>query len=269
MSIIGIQGQILEVTVVGCNKLKDTEWISKQDPYVCLEYSSAKYRTKTCTDGGKNPTFNHKFKLELIEGYAEIKIMVWNENIVTSHKFIGSGRVLLQKVLSQGFDDDSWPLQTTSGRYAGEVKLVLHYSNALKPATTSFSPSALPYVTPSIPQVVPPFPIPPPAPAATYSAVHYSSSCPYSSYPNCSACFPPSPFSAPPPTSYPPPPYPPTSNYPPQASHCYHPQPNRPPPPQVSPSYPPPPYPPTYANPRPPPQDSAYYPPAGPYSEYR
>ncbi|XP_075672491.1 elicitor-responsive protein 3-like [Castanea sativa] len=100
MSIIGIQGQILEVTVVGCNKLKDTEWISKQDPYVCLEYSSAKYRTKTCTDGGKNPTFNHKFKLELIEGYVEIKIMVWNENIVTSHKFIGSGRVLLQKVLS-------------------------------------------------------------------------------------------------------------------------------------------------------------------------
>ncbi|KAF3949680.1 hypothetical protein CMV_024479 [Castanea mollissima] len=261
MSIIGIQGQILEVTVVGCNKLKDTEWISKQDPYVCLEYSSAKYRTKTCADGGKNPTFNHKFKLELIEGYVEIKIMVWNENIVTSHKFIGSGRVLLQKVLSQGFDDDSWPLQTTSGRYAGEVKLVLHYSNALKPATTSFSPSALPYVTPSIPQVVPPFPIPPP--------VHYSSSCPHSSYPNCSARFPPSPFSAPPPTSYPPPPYPPTSNNPPQTSHCYHPQPNRPPPPQVSPSYPPPPYPPTYANPRPPPQDSAYYPPAGPYSEYR
>ncbi|XP_030945200.1 elicitor-responsive protein 1-like [Quercus lobata] len=185
MSIIGIQGQILEVTVVGCNKLKDTEWISKQDPYVCLEYSSAKYRTKTCTDGGKNPTFNHKFKLELIEGYVEIKIMVWNENKVTSHKFIGSGRVLLQKVLSQGFDDDTWPLQTTSGRYAGEVKLVLHYSNSLKPSTTiSFSPSALPYVTQSIPQV-PPFPIPPPAPAATY-AVHYSSSCPYSSYPNSS-----------------------------------------------------------------------------------
>ena len=107
--------------VVGCNKLKDTEWFSKQDPYVYLEYSSAKYRTKTCTglyqilcriwiqtksffffftffwfylyiDGGKNPTFNHKFKLELIEGYVEIKIMVWNENRVSSDTFIGSGR---------------------------------------------------------------------------------------------------------------------------------------------------------------------------------
>ncbi|KAK4563543.1 hypothetical protein RGQ29_005890 [Quercus rubra] len=244
MSIIGIQGQILEVTVVGCNKLKDTEWFSKQDPYVYLEYSSAKYRTKTCTDGGKNPTFNHKFKLELIEGYVEIKIMVWNENRVSSDTFIGSGRVLLQKVLSQGFDDDAWPLETTSGRDAGEVKLVLHYSKALKPATiTCFSPSASPCVTPSIPQV-PSFPIPPPPPAATY-ADHYSSSCPYSSYPNSSACFPQSPFSAPPPTSYPPQPYPPTSIYPPQASL----------------SYPPPPYPPTYANPRPPPQDSAYYPP--------
>ena len=43
-------------------------------------------------DGGKNPTFNHKFKLELIEGYVEIKIMVWNENRVSSDTFIGSGR---------------------------------------------------------------------------------------------------------------------------------------------------------------------------------
>lgn len=35
--------------VVGCNKLKDTEWISRQDPYVCLEYGSTKFRTRTCT----------------------------------------------------------------------------------------------------------------------------------------------------------------------------------------------------------------------------
>lgn len=82
MSNSGIQGQLLEVTgmlqilllffwvsfnfpsissfgdlgsdyfggpVVGCNKLKDTEWISRQDPYVCLEYANTKHRTRTHT----------------------------------------------------------------------------------------------------------------------------------------------------------------------------------------------------------------------------
>ncbi|PIA27147.1 hypothetical protein AQUCO_08300084v1 [Aquilegia coerulea] len=48
-SVSGIQGQLLEVTVVSCNKLKDTEWISRQDPYVCIEYGSTKFRTRTCT----------------------------------------------------------------------------------------------------------------------------------------------------------------------------------------------------------------------------
>ena len=35
--------------VIGCRNLKDTEWISKQDPYVVLEYGSTRYRTKTDT----------------------------------------------------------------------------------------------------------------------------------------------------------------------------------------------------------------------------
>ncbi|EPS74083.1 hypothetical protein M569_00675, partial [Genlisea aurea] len=92
MSISGIQGQLLEVTVVGCSRLRDTEWISRQDPYVCLEYASTKYRTRTCTDGGKNPTFQEKFVFNLIEGLREISLVVWNSNTLTFDDFIGSGR---------------------------------------------------------------------------------------------------------------------------------------------------------------------------------
>ncbi|PKA57559.1 hypothetical protein AXF42_Ash018534 [Apostasia shenzhenica] len=33
--------------MVGCSKLKDTEWISRQDPYVCLEYATTKFRSRT------------------------------------------------------------------------------------------------------------------------------------------------------------------------------------------------------------------------------
>ncbi|KAK9165816.1 hypothetical protein Scep_001007 [Stephania cephalantha] len=135
MSVSGIQGHLLEVTVVGCNKLKDTEWISRQDPYVCVEYGSNKFRTRTCTDGGKNPTFQEKFVFTLIEGLRDINVVVWNSNTITYDDFIGTGKVQLQKVLSQGFDDTAWPLQTKTGRYAGEVRLIMHYSNAIKPVS--------------------------------------------------------------------------------------------------------------------------------------
>ncbi|KAF5814070.1 putative C2 domain-containing protein [Helianthus annuus] len=107
--------------VVGCNKLKDTEWISRQDPYVCVEYGNTRNRTRVCTDGGKNPTFQEKFVYTMIEGLRELNLIVWNSNTISRDDFIGSGKVHLAKVISEGYDDSSWPLQTKHGRHGGEV----------------------------------------------------------------------------------------------------------------------------------------------------
>ncbi|XP_014520586.1 pollen-specific leucine-rich repeat extensin-like protein 3 [Vigna radiata var. radiata] len=248
MSISGIQGQPLEVTVVSCSKLKDTEWISRQDPYVCIEYGSTKFRTRTCTDGGKNPVFQEKFVFPLIEGLREINVLVWNSNTLTFDDFIGSGKIQLHKVLSQGFDDSAWPLQTKSGRYSGEVKVILHYAiaNQKHKSGSGHAPSAPPYMSTS----TPPFP-------------SYSN-------PSLASSYPPPPYST---SSYPPHPsatpyhhttgsYPPvasTASYPPVASTDSY------PPVASTASYPPPPtaYPPHPSHSSPYPQHS--YPASSPY----
>ncbi|MCE3052161.1 hypothetical protein HAX54_051731 [Datura stramonium] len=244
MSMIsGIQGQLLEVTVVSCNKLKDTEWISRQDPYVCLEYGSTKFRTRTCTDGGKNPTFQEKFVFTLIEGLREINVVVWNSNALTYDDFIGSGKIQLQKVLSMGYDDTAWPIQTKTGRHAGEVRLIMYYANANanKPAT-SYAPSY------TAPQPHPPvYSAPPPHIASYPPEAAYQTPSPYPAYPPHSAAYPPTTYPPPPqPTAYPPV-YPPPSSYPPMS---YPPLSVYPPmsyvPPEQDYSYPPGPYPGTY-----------------------
>ncbi|XP_039038480.1 protein SRC2 homolog [Hibiscus syriacus] len=225
MSVSGIHGHILEVTVIGCNKLKDTEWISRQDPYVCVEYGSTKCRTRTCTDGGKAPVFQERFTFTLIEGLREINVVVWNSNTLTFDDFIGSEKVQLNKVLSQGFDDAPWPLQTKTGRYAGEVRLIMHYANA-KHQASAYAPTAPPYAAPPPPQV-PQYSVPPPTYSASYPppATTYPTSSAYPSYPSFAYPPPPSAY-PPPPSAYPPPPapssypqstYPPPSSYPPSA----------------------------------------------------
>ncbi|GAB4835079.1 hypothetical protein Ancab_039412 [Ancistrocladus abbreviatus] len=252
MSISRIQGQLLEVTVVAGQNLKDTEWISRQDPYVCLEYGSTKFRTRTYTDGGKNPVFQEKFLFPLIEGLREINLVVWNSNTITFDDFIGSGKVSIQDALSKGYDDRAWPLQTKTGRHAGEVKLIMHYANANK-SVASFAPSAPPYGVPPVPQVhlysarqpasVPAYPSSTtsyPLPATAYPAVPS-----YPSYPPNSAAYSSYQYPLPyePSVLYPPPQYPPPSAYPP---------PPYPPPGHASSYYPPPPgaypgmYPPRY-----------------------
>ncbi|GFY89575.1 calcium-dependent lipid-binding (CaLB domain) family protein [Actinidia rufa] len=196
MSITGIQGQLLEITVVGCNKLKDTEWISRQDPYVCLDYGGTKYRTRTCTDGGKNPTFQEKFTFTLIEGLPELGLVVWNSNTVNYDDFIGSGKS------------------------AGEVKLIMHYANANAKAKakakanvssifSAFNALSQLYAEPSVPHGHL-YSTPPPASAASYPSLiaAYPTPSPYPSYPHHtphSSGYPPAPYHPPPqPSAYPP-----------------------------------------------------------------
>ncbi|GAA0164431.1 hypothetical protein LIER_20071 [Lithospermum erythrorhizon] len=234
MSVSGIQGQLVEVTVVGCNKLKDTEWISRQDPYVCLEYATTKFRTRTHTDGGKNPVFQEKFVFTLIEGLRELNVVVWNSNTMTYDDFIGSGKIQLQKVLTEGFDDTVWTIHTKTGRYAGEVRLILHYSRASKPAT-SYASSAPPYGSSHSPQV-PQYPMPPPSTASySHPSVSYPAPSPYPGYTPPPSAYPPAPASypppyAPPPSAYRPAPYPPAP-----APYPYQ----HPPPPSAPSHYPP------------------------------
>ncbi|XP_073274798.1 elicitor-responsive protein 3-like isoform X2 [Primulina huaijiensis] len=229
MSVSGIHGQLLEITVVGCNKLRNTEWISRQDPYVCLDYASSKHRTRTCYGGGKNPTFQDKFDITLIEGLLDINITVWNSNKLTFDDFIGNGEVPFQGVLCQGYVDSCWPLQDRKGRNAGEVRLVMHYPNAKK-LTTTYGPSAPQYAAtplhPALYSAPPrlsshplvmanyPPPVPPPCPQPLYyhqpSPYHpaYQASPSYPQQPAYPPALPNVPQYYYPQDTYPPPPHP-------------------------------------------------------------
>ncbi|KAL6873442.1 hypothetical protein ACP4OV_013524 [Aristida adscensionis] len=236
---MSIQGLILEVRVIGGRKLRDTEFFTRQDPYVVLEYANTKLRTRTCTDGGRNPTFDDKFHIPLVEGLREMTVTVWNSNTLSRDDFIGSGRVQLHKVLTQGYDDSSWPLQTRHMRSAGEVKLVMHFDvSAMKnkmgktaagSSTQCVPPPAMATSSPALASAVPytgSQPSYPPAPA-------YPAASPYPTYPTPSHSpyttpqYAPPPQQTSPPVGYPPTSYPPHGQpYPPQPyGQPYPPQP--------------------------------------------
>nr|CAB3470953.1 unnamed protein product [Digitaria exilis] len=262
---MSIHGLILEVRVTGCRKLRDTEFFTRQDPYVVLEYATTKLRTRTCTDGGRNPSFDEKFHIPLIEGLRELNVTVWNSNTLTHDDFIGSGRVYLHKVLTNGYDDSSWSLQTRHMRSAGEVKLIMHVD--VSAMRNKMGKSIAASSTHSVPPLPMPAPIPAPAqgPAAPAPAPALASAVPYTgappSYPPASAypaanAYPAYPTPSPPYTTpeYPPPPqqpYPPMPmGYPPPSyprqpyEQPYGQQPY--PPPAAQSPYPPAPYPSTY-----------------------
>lgn len=241
---MSIQGRLLEISIIGCRNLKDTEWLSKQDPYVILEYANNKFRTKTDTDGGRNPSFNEKYTLPLIEGLQEVNVQVWNSNTLTLDDFIGSGKIFLQKVLSAGYDDNSWPLSSRSGKKAGEIRIIMHYATP-KDKQQVAPLTASPYHTPLC--VAPSYPAMQSAASGqpgyppVYSPYNLPGHVPYSApcmhgpgeYPPAPQHGPPPPYANYPPQAYPPQTYPPQT-YP---SYTYPPQPGYGAPPGAYPPY--------------------------------
>ena len=59
------------------------EWIGKQDPYVKVELLEQKMKTKTHTDGGKNPKFNEGFIFTSAAGTDSLTISVFDEDTVS------------------------------------------------------------------------------------------------------------------------------------------------------------------------------------------
>ncbi|BBN08090.1 hypothetical protein MPTK1_4g08810 [Marchantia polymorpha subsp. ruderalis] len=218
-TVTGIQGQLLEVNVVGCRNLSDKEWFSRQDPYVVVEYANNRFRTRTDTDGGKNPTFNEKFQIPLIEGLREINVQVWNSNTVSLDDHIGSCKVLLDRVLSSGYDNTAWALKSKHGKTSGEVNLILHYAGSKKDnhgaahgqtSSSGYPPQMSGYPPPPPAYGAPPAYPPAPAPYPSgYAPQPVSYQAPPQGYP------PVNPYPAPP-TAYPgpPAPYPAPTGYP-------------------------------------------------------
>ncbi|KAL8166002.1 hypothetical protein V2J09_007501 [Rumex salicifolius] len=134
-----VQGFPLEVTVMKCKDLKHTEFESNQEnPYVCIEYGSSRYSI-TCKDGNQGFVFQEKFVFTLFQGSREIAISVYNSNSYNEYNFIGRGRVLLQRVISQGYDDTTCPIFNESGKTTGEVCLMLCCPTIMKLQTPTTS----------------------------------------------------------------------------------------------------------------------------------
>ncbi|KAH7299473.1 hypothetical protein KP509_24G013500 [Ceratopteris richardii] len=83
---------LVHLLVIGCTNLRDTKIISKQNPYVVLEYGDRNYRTMINRHCARHPIFNKKFVIPLLDGLQELEIAVWNSKTFVPEVFIGSGK---------------------------------------------------------------------------------------------------------------------------------------------------------------------------------
>jgi Ca2+-dependent lipid-binding protein len=115
-------------------KLKDADWLEKQDPYVIIKCGNQMLRTCTQTDGGKSPVWNETFTFNVInENSAELTIM--DEDTMSADDTIGSAVVPFAKAREQGTCTIQSPVITKKGKQHGMIQVVMTFvpNDSLKP----------------------------------------------------------------------------------------------------------------------------------------
>ncbi|MEW5299955.1 MAG: hypothetical protein WDW38_002778 [Sanguina aurantia] len=132
----------LEVHLKYAKDLKDVEKlgglsVGKQDPYCVLTCGTSSNRSKTHTDGGRNPVWEQAFLMPNISGDMVLKLEFYDENVVFRDVAIGTCKVTLRQVVSTQTEEVVAPVITKKGKHRGEVVLTLKY----KPGKTVISNS--------------------------------------------------------------------------------------------------------------------------------
>ncbi|KXZ54157.1 hypothetical protein GPECTOR_5g255 [Gonium pectorale] len=150
---MALEAGVMSITLEYAKDLKDGDWFGKQDPYCIIRVGGQTFRTRTATDGGRNPVWNQTFQFNVInENDVELDI---KDEDVGRDDHIGSATFSLAKAREAGTDRINVPvLSKKSRKQHGFIAVALSWApnKNLRPAAAAHQP----YMTMPAPYMMPP-----------------------------------------------------------------------------------------------------------------
>ncbi|KXZ50905.1 hypothetical protein GPECTOR_14g152 [Gonium pectorale] len=103
--------------------------------------ANPKVGTLEVQHGGKEPEWNEKFTFHNVCSDQQMKLEFYDENVVFRDVALGSGKVPLGQVISQGAASLDVPLISRKGRGRGTVKLQFTFREGKQPTATGAGPA--------------------------------------------------------------------------------------------------------------------------------
>lgn len=133
----------LRIEVIEARLTRDTEWLSKMDPFCIIESRMQKFRTRTLQGAGKTPRWQQAFDFEVKYIGDDIFIKVMDED-VTASDLVGETTFKISSLCVGNGIDEWFPIQF-KGKQSGQV----HLKSTWKPgnkATKQHAASATAHV---------------------------------------------------------------------------------------------------------------------------
>ena len=111
----------LHVTVLEARLERDTETFGTQDPYVEIEHRMEKFKTKVCSDGGKEPKFGDEFDYNVKYIGDDFTMRIMNKNTIMNDDCLGEATIKISGLCLPGGVDDWWKVHY-KGKPAGAIR---------------------------------------------------------------------------------------------------------------------------------------------------
>ncbi|KAL8167895.1 hypothetical protein V2J09_009394 [Rumex salicifolius] len=130
----------LEVLLVQCKSINDTEFLAKMDPYVIIRYGNQECTSSVAKGQGKNPVWKERFRFDVdfpTDQSHKYKLKFW---IMDKHKyscddFDGEAEVYVKDVIMEGMEKGTAELKQgkyrvvlQDKRYAGEISVGVQFA---------------------------------------------------------------------------------------------------------------------------------------------
>ena len=108
------------MTVVEARLEKDAQTFGTQDPYVEIEHRMERFKTKVCTDGGKEPQFNETFDYDVKYVGDDFTMRIMNKNVIQNDDLLGEATIKISGLCFEGMDE--WWRVTIEGKDMGAIR---------------------------------------------------------------------------------------------------------------------------------------------------
>ncbi|KAL6290196.1 elicitor-responsive protein 3-like [Prunus yedoensis var. nudiflora] len=119
----------LEVLLVEAKGLKNTDFLSKIDPYVVFTVKTQEKKSNVAKGQGNEAEWNESFLFTVSEDVSELRLKIMDKDTFTADDFVGEATIPLEPLFTEGsLPPTMYNVVNKDRDYHGEIKIGLTFT---------------------------------------------------------------------------------------------------------------------------------------------
>ncbi|KAK0583459.1 hypothetical protein LWI29_037215 [Acer saccharum] len=118
----------LEVLLVGCKGLENTDFLVNMSPYIVLTCRTQEQKSSVASGQGSEPEWNETFVFSVTGDVSDLSLKLMDKDTFSADDFVGEANISLESVFTEGSLPPTVYNVVKDQEYCGEIKVGLTFT---------------------------------------------------------------------------------------------------------------------------------------------